>query len=179
MPLTITPSWKPLDAREKPPYSYATLIAHALLSSADGQLKLGDIYTWIAHHYPFYKLDKPGWQNSIRHNLSFNKTRFKRLVRQKKGSPWRLVKGSEKEFIRRLTIGQRHHVLNCPQTKKAVGLFSSFKHRTALPMIVTGPEDYQTKTRCAQSDDDDESPPATPEDPPFDLEQFFCFEGYQ
>jgi hypothetical protein len=62
MPLTITPSWKPLDAREKPPYSYATLIAHALLSSVDGQLKLCDIYTWIAHHYPFYALDKPGWQ---------------------------------------------------------------------------------------------------------------------
>lgn len=63
--LAVAPSWKPLFARDKPPYSYATLIAHALLSSDQGQLKLCDIYTWIAHHYPFYELDKPGWQVSL------------------------------------------------------------------------------------------------------------------
>ncbi|KAI8339380.1 fork head domain-containing protein, partial [Chlamydoabsidia padenii] len=91
-PLHIVPSWQPLDANDKPPYSYATLIAHAILSSEDRKLTLGDIYQWITQHYPFYTMNEHGWQNSIRHNLSLNKA-FVRLQRTMtmnsgKGSFW-------------------------------------------------------------------------------------------
>jgi hypothetical protein len=61
-PLHIVPSWQPLDANDKPPYSYATLIAHAILSSEDRRLTLGDIYQWITQHYPFYSMSENGWQ---------------------------------------------------------------------------------------------------------------------
>ncbi|KAI8139276.1 hypothetical protein BJV82DRAFT_627846 [Fennellomyces sp. T-0311] len=61
-PRQIIPFWKPNHPREKPPYSYATLIAHAILSSKDGRLTLSDIYKWISEHYPYYVLGQQGWQ---------------------------------------------------------------------------------------------------------------------
>ncbi|KAI8067137.1 hypothetical protein BC940DRAFT_212140, partial [Gongronella butleri] len=77
-----------------PPYTYATLIAHALLSSDKGRLTLHDIYQWICGQYPYYSMANRGWQNSIRHNLSLNKKKFKKLARaeRQKGSYWTLVK---------------------------------------------------------------------------------------
>ncbi|OAC99712.1 fork head transcription factor, partial [Mucor lusitanicus CBS 277.49] len=60
----------------KPPYSYATLIAHAILTSKNGRLTLSDIYKWISEAYPYYKRGQKGWQNSIRHNLSLNRKWF-------------------------------------------------------------------------------------------------------
>jgi hypothetical protein len=61
-PNNIVPWWKPECRNEKPPYSYATLIAHAILSSKDGRLTLSDIYKWISEQYPFYKRGEKGWQ---------------------------------------------------------------------------------------------------------------------
>lgn len=61
-PHSIDPWWKPIDRFEKPPYSYATLIAHALLSSKDGRLTLSDIYKWISETYPYYQLGEKSWQ---------------------------------------------------------------------------------------------------------------------
>lgn len=55
---------------EKPPYSYATLIAHAIQSSPQKRLTLSEIYAWIEEHYPFFRPDETSWKNSIRHNLS-------------------------------------------------------------------------------------------------------------
>ena len=56
----------------KPSYSYIGLIAMAILSSADRQLVLADIYRWILDHYPYFRSRGTGWRNSIRHNLSLN-----------------------------------------------------------------------------------------------------------
>lgn len=61
-PRQINPWWKPADRHEKPPYSYATLIAHAILSSKDGRLTLSDIYKWISEAYPYYQRGVKGWQ---------------------------------------------------------------------------------------------------------------------
>lgn len=61
-PHQIVPWWKPADRFEKPPYSYATLIAHAILTSKDGRLTLSDIYKWISEAYPYYKRGQKGWQ---------------------------------------------------------------------------------------------------------------------
>lgn len=36
-------------------------------------MTLKDIYTWIEDHFPYFKhIAKPGWKNSIRHNLSLH-----------------------------------------------------------------------------------------------------------
>jgi hypothetical protein len=56
----------------KPPYSYASLIAQALLATPDRKLTLSQIYAWIMEKYPYYQSENSGWQNSIRHNLSLN-----------------------------------------------------------------------------------------------------------
>ncbi|KAI8388325.1 fork head domain-containing protein [Radiomyces spectabilis] len=60
--------------RRRPPHSYASIIAHAILSSKDQKMTLRDIYTWVQTMYPnLYKVNEAGWQNTIRHNLSLNR----------------------------------------------------------------------------------------------------------
>lgn len=46
----------------KPPYSYALLIAQAILSSEGEQLTLNSIYQFIQDKYSFYKHAATGWQ---------------------------------------------------------------------------------------------------------------------
>ncbi|ORX61350.1 winged helix DNA-binding domain-containing protein, partial [Hesseltinella vesiculosa] len=80
-----------------PPYTYATLIAHAMLSSDEGCMTLHQIYQWISKKYPYYSMANRGWQNSIRHNLSLNKKKFKKLARAERhrGSHWTLLKEAQ------------------------------------------------------------------------------------
>jgi hypothetical protein len=61
-----TPYVDPVTGRTnpypKPPYSYASLIGKAILDAKDQRMRLNSIYTWIALNYPFYQLDRGGWQ---------------------------------------------------------------------------------------------------------------------
>ncbi|XP_014231686.1 forkhead box protein E3-like [Trichogramma pretiosum] len=57
---------------QKPPYSYISLTAMAIWSSKDKMLPLAEIYKFIADRFPYYRKDTRRWQNSLRHNLSFN-----------------------------------------------------------------------------------------------------------
>ncbi|PKI84527.1 hypothetical protein MVES_001642 [Malassezia vespertilionis] len=81
--------------------SYAGLIGQAILSSSDSRLSLAEIYNWISTVYPFYERGDRGWQNSIRHNLSLNKS-FVKLEREStipgKGGWWAIVPGHEPRF---------------------------------------------------------------------------------
>ncbi|KAK9455438.1 fork head domain-containing protein [Dipodascopsis uninucleata] len=89
----------------KPPYSYATMISQAILSSTEGKLTLAAIYAWIAEHYSFYRHAKSGWQNSIRHNLSLNKA-FQKVPRATdepgKGMKWQINPEYREEYVRKL-----------------------------------------------------------------------------
>ncbi|KAI8885923.1 hypothetical protein K501DRAFT_331624 [Backusella circina FSU 941] len=101
-PIHIQPSWKPIQRNKKPPYSYATIIAHAILCSNERKLTLNEIYHWITINYPFYSNESQGWQNSIRHNLSLHKS-FVKVERDpnppRKGCFWTIRKGKETKFI--------------------------------------------------------------------------------
>ncbi|CAO1628972.1 unnamed protein product [Sympodiomycopsis kandeliae] len=64
--------------RRRPPFSYSSLIGQAIRSSPQCRMTLREIYTWISNSYPrLYSMDGPdsqGWQNTVRHNLSLNKS---------------------------------------------------------------------------------------------------------
>lgn len=61
-PKKIIPWWVATDPNDKPPFSYATIIAHAIFSSKDGRITLNDIYVWISREYPSFRIGAGGWQ---------------------------------------------------------------------------------------------------------------------
>ncbi|KAJ8255051.1 hypothetical protein GJAV_G00200400 [Gymnothorax javanicus] len=76
----------------KPPYSFSSLIFMAIEDSQDKRLPVKGIYDWIVKSFPYYRAAPGGWRNSVRHNLSLNKS-FRRMHREKgqcsgKGSLW-------------------------------------------------------------------------------------------
>nr|NP_001071993.1 transcription factor protein [Ciona intestinalis]BAE06447.1 transcription factor protein [Ciona intestinalis] len=113
MPVPIERDRKVYERTEKrgrPPYSYMALIQFAINSSSTGKMTLRQIYQWIEEKFPYFKSAKPGWKNSIRHNLSLHDIFVRQVTTGSKASYWTLRSDLN---IRPLTLdsvrGTSHH----------------------------------------------------------------------
>ena len=90
---------EPEVCRQKPYMSYAKLIAEALKYAPEQALVLSDIYKAISTKHPYYKLEIPNWQNSIRQTLTVNKNFIKGERSDKRGWYWKLSKDVPKSVL--------------------------------------------------------------------------------
>ncbi|XP_028599945.2 forkhead box protein M1 isoform X1 [Podarcis muralis] len=119
-----TTSWQE-SFSERPPYSYMAMIQFAINSTEKKRMMLKDIYTWIEDHFPYFKhVAKPGWKNSIRHNLSLHDMFVRETSANGKISFWTI----HPEANRYLTLDQVFKPLDV-QSPASPGLLESQQKR--------------------------------------------------
>uniref|UniRef100_A0A8C7VLJ5 Forkhead box protein M1 n=1 Tax=Oncorhynchus mykiss TaxID=8022 RepID=A0A8C7VLJ5_ONCMY len=121
---------------ERPPYSYMAMIQFAINSKKSRRMTLKEIYTWIEDHFPYFrKVAKPGWKNSIRHNLSLHDMFIRETTQDGKISYWTI----RPEANRCLTLDQVYKVgmlptfLIAPDIKKTSASVPERKMKPLLP----------------------------------------------
>ena len=80
----------PEQYRTKPVLSYSAMLTTCIRkNTTEKGMSLSEIYAGIRELFPFYKYCPDGWQSSVRHNLSLNKS-FRKVSKEGKGWLWGL-----------------------------------------------------------------------------------------
>ncbi|KXJ94600.1 fork head domain-domain-containing protein [Microdochium bolleyi] len=115
----------------KPHFSYAQMITQAIMGTEEHKLNLAGIYQYITSKYAYYRAQPAGgWQNSIRHNLSLNKS-FSKAPRSTdepgKGMKWEIVPEAKEELFRVAWKGGRggHRGSSAPSSPSQVNQATS------------------------------------------------------
>ncbi|KAI0480498.1 hypothetical protein GGR56DRAFT_626331 [Xylariaceae sp. FL0804] len=143
----------------KPAFSYAQMITQAIMSTPEEKLNLAGIYQYIQSHYAYYR-NQPaaGWQNSIRHNLSLNKS-FSKAPRSTdepgKGMKWELVPDMREDMIRGAYKGGRggHRGSSAPSSPSQSG---------QVTYITAGPKEMASRGEPASARKRRVSPDTSP-----------------
>lgn len=78
----------PEPYRTKPNIAYSIMITECLRKKGTERgMSLSEIYKGIQELYPYYFYCPDGWQSSVRHNLSLNKS-FRKISKEGKGWLW-------------------------------------------------------------------------------------------
>lgn len=128
---------------DKPPYSYVALCVMAIRSSPVKMMTLSQIYKFIMDNFPFYRLNSTRWQNSLRHNLSFNDC-FVKVSKTSdhggKGNYWTLHEDSNEMFHDGSFLRRKRRFLSTNDIKSTMllnshdGNHTSFSNET-YPLI--------------------------------------------
>ena len=85
----------------KPPVSYLTLVAQAILSQPSRRALISDIYSFSTKNYPYYQTAPKTWKNAVRHNLSVNECFVKNgRAPYGRGFYWSIHPACVKSFLR-------------------------------------------------------------------------------
>ena len=148
----------PEDDGRKPPYSYAMLIGMAILRAPDRHLTLAQIYRWISNTFSHYKNKaEPGWQNSIRHNLSLNKAFYKQ-ERPKddpgKGNYWAIEPGKEMMFLNKDKTSFRRPASSSGPSQKSSSQQPSSEANIWISQHIPDPKPAQSALEAANPSSD-------------------------
>ena len=101
----------------------------ALSSSKSYTMNLRDIYSWVETNFEYFKTAKSGWKNSIRHNLSLQKS-FTRVdfagSNSNQPSVWRLKIDENRKPLTYDSVKEREGKITSTPLKSRRNLNASF-----------------------------------------------------